>query len=172
MLHTPHRSRTGDTCVMMRNNSLPFVLAPLWQSLCLFWHEIHIKGLSARPEVEERRKVPEKTERRSWQSRAEENGRLEIAVQGKDGQQKEAVRKDSQRWVSIPRGCVEVSCKIHACNSLQMHEELHKKCHIESPFLSLELTQVRVCSFFLSFTLSIVFCVSVKKCVIPLVGNQ
>ena len=46
----------------------------------------------ARPEVEEGGKVPAKTERASWQSRAEEDGRLEIAVQGKDGQQKEAVR--------------------------------------------------------------------------------
>ena len=33
----------------------------------------------------------------SRQRRAEEDGRLEVAVQGKDGQQKEELREDSQR---------------------------------------------------------------------------
>ena len=37
----------------------------------------------ARPEVEEGRKVSEKTERVSWQRKAEENSRLEIAVWGR-----------------------------------------------------------------------------------------
>ena len=88
----------------------------------------------ARPEVEEERKVPGKTEvqltkeprESSRQRRAEEDGRIEIAVQGKDCQQKEAAREDSQRWVSIPCGFVEVSRKIHAHDSLQMHKKLHK----------------------------------------------
>ena len=51
----------------MRSNSFPFVLAPLRRSLCLFWCETHTKGLrtrsSARPKVEEGRKIREKTER-------------------------------------------------------------------------------------------------------------
>ena len=59
----------------------------------------------ARPEVEEERKVPEKTEGQltkedgEGQSTKEETSRREIAVQGKDSQQ-----KDSQRWVGIPSG--------------------------------------------------------------------
>ena len=40
----------------------------------------------------------------SRQRTAEETSRREIAVQGKDGQQKEAVREDSQRWVDIRSG--------------------------------------------------------------------
>ena len=59
----------------------------------------------ARPDVEEERKVPEKTvgeltkepRESSRQQRVEEGGRIEIAVQEKDGQQKEAAREDSQR---------------------------------------------------------------------------
>ena len=35
---------------------------------------------------------------------AVDNGEREIAIQGKDGQQKEAVREDSQRLVGIPSG--------------------------------------------------------------------
>ena len=38
----------------------------------------------------------------SLQRTGEETSRRGIAVQGKDGQQKEAVREDSQRWVGIP----------------------------------------------------------------------
>ena len=62
----------------------------------------------------------------SRQRRAEEDGRIEIAVQGKDVQQKEAEREDSQRWVSIPCGFVEVSRKKHIHDSLQMRDKLHK----------------------------------------------
>ena len=40
---------------------------PVRESLCLLWRETHTKGLtarpSARPEMDEERKVPEKTER-------------------------------------------------------------------------------------------------------------
>ena len=69
---------------------------------------------------------PREDRERRWQRKAEENGRLEIAVQGKDGQQKGAVREDSQRWVSIPSVFVEVSHKIHAHDSQQMNEKLPK----------------------------------------------
>ena len=74
---------------------------------------------AARPEVEEGRKVPGKTERVSWQRRAEETCRREIAVQGKDGQQKEAVKDQLALLVAF----VEVSRKIHAHDSQQMHME-------------------------------------------------
>ena len=40
------------------------------------------------------------------------------------------------------------------------------------PFLRLELTQGRVCSFVLPSAPSVVFCVTVVKCEIPLVGNE
>ena len=55
-------------------------------------------------------------------------------------------------------------------DSLQMHGELHKSVE-NSPLLRLKLTQVRVCLLF-SFTLSVVFCVSIKKCVMPLIGDE
>ena len=79
------------------------------QSLCLFWHETQTKGLNlrspTRPEVDKEREVQEKREGQlakepresSQQQRAEKDGRIEIAVQGKDGQQKEAAREDTQR---------------------------------------------------------------------------
>ena len=65
---------------------------------------------------------------------------------------------------------VEVSRKIHARDSLQMHGE----CKVsQTPFLALGADPspcLFVCS--LSSTLSVVLCVSVMKCVIPLVGNE
>ena len=75
-----------------------------------------------------------------------EDGRIEIAVQ-KDGQQKEAANEDSQRWVSIPCGFVEVLRKIHTHDSLQMHEKLHKIV-TKLPFLRLELIQVHIVRLF------------------------
>ena len=53
-----------------------------------------------------------------------------------------------------------------------MHGELHKKRHIEFPFLVLGADPslcLFVCS--LSSTLSVVICASVMKCVMPLVEN-
>ena len=68
-----------------RYHSFPFVLVPVWESLSMLWHETYTKGLrvrfATRPEVDEGRKVGEKTERFCWQKKAEENSRLEIAVQ-------------------------------------------------------------------------------------------
>ena len=84
-----------------------------------------------------------------------------------------SVREHSQRWVGITRGFVEVSRKIHARDSLQMHGKLHEKRYTDSPSLHLELTQVRVCSFVLSSTLfGCILCGCKKKCVIPLVENE
>ena len=81
----------------------------------------------------------------SRQRRAEEDGWLEIAVQGKDGQQKKAVREDSQRWVSFPCGF----CRSFAQNTCLRYKcTENAKCH-KLPFLCLELTQVHVCSFVL-----------------------
>ena len=92
--------------------------------------------------------------------------RHEITVQGKDGQQKEAVRETVKYELAFPVAFVEVSRKIHAGDSLQMHRE----CKVsQNPFLALGADQspcLFVCSF--SPTLSVVFYVAVKKCVISL----
>ena len=62
--------------------------------------------------------------------------------------QREDGSRAVKRWVSIPSGFVEVSCKIHARDSLQMHGKLHKSV-TNSLLLHSELTQVRVCLFVL-----------------------
>ena len=50
-------------CDTMRSNSFPFVMTPHRRSLCLFWREIHTKGMRARsptrPDAKEGMKVPE-----------------------------------------------------------------------------------------------------------------
>ena len=104
------------------------------------------------------------------QRRAKEDSRREIAVQEKDGQQKEAVKEDSQRWVGIRSGFCrgfEQSIRSQLSRDARRMQSVTKLL-----FLRLELTQVRVCSFILSSTLSVVFYVAIKKCVIPLVGNE
>ena len=84
----------------------PFVLAPVGESLCLFWHETHTKGLSARPEGRSQRRQRESVD--------------------KGGQKRPIGLREQSTEVSIPSGFVGVSRKIHACNCLQIHEELHK----------------------------------------------
>ena len=66
-----------------------------------------------------------KTERDSRRRTAEETSRREIAVQEKDGQQKEAERENSQRLVGIRTGFFRnfTPKKKHACDCLQMHGE-------------------------------------------------
>ena len=64
--------------------------------------------------------------------------------------------------------------RIHARVSPQMHRKLQKSPQT-SPFLILELTQVRACLFFFFSTLLVVYfvsCVFVKKCEIPLAGDE
>ena len=87
-----------------------------------------------------------------------------MAVQGKDGQQKEAVRETVKEELAFLVTFVEVSRKIHAHDSLQMHEKLHKIVTQNS--LSCAWKSILfVCSF--SPTPSVVFFVAVKKCEIP-----
>ena len=119
--------------VAIRSVGCVCVGAPVRESLCLLRRETHTKGLTtrfpARPEVNELRKVPEKTESvdKGRQRRAEGDGRLEIAVQEKDGQQKEAVREgegySQQKMSALLVAFEEVSRKTHARDSLQMHGE-------------------------------------------------
>ena len=103
----------------------------------------------------------EDRESRSTTESRREQLAVELVVQGKDGQQKEAVREDSQRWVSIPSGFVEVSRKIHARDSLQMHKRLHKS--VTQTSLSCTWSwpkSVFVCLFFYSHLL----CCTLRIC--------
>ena len=104
----------------------------------------------------------------SWHSR-EKKGRLLVSVDS------EAGLAIVIGCVSVPSGFVGISLEYtpalaHRCT------ESYAKVSQTSPFLRLELTQVRVCLFVLfSSTLFVVyieFCVSVKKCEIPLAGDE
>ena len=82
----------------------------------------------------------------------------------------EAGLTNARKWVSIPSGFVEVSRNYTPAIDCRCAES-YTKVSQTSPFLRLELTQARVCLFF-SSTLSVVLCLSVKKCVMPLVWNH
>ena len=70
----------------------------------------------------------------------------------------EAWSANARGWVSVPGGCVGIllgyTLTISRCT------ENHTKVSQTSPFLRLELTQVRACLFFFSSTLSVVYVVS------------
>ena len=152
-----------------------------WPSghFCLFRRETHARDLSTisptRPEVNERRKVPGKTERVSWQRRAEENSLLEIAVQrrtvGRREQWEDGSRPDKtvKGWVSIHSGFVEVLPK-YSLTKPANARRVAQKC-LPHSFAWRKPKPLFVRSFF-SSTLSVVFCVSVKKCAMPLVGDE
>ena len=73
---------------------------------------------------------------------------VDNVVQGKDGQQKETVREDSQKWVSILCGF----CRSFARNTRlrETRDARRMQGVTKIPFLRLELTQVHnVCLFFL-----------------------
>ena len=100
---------------------------------------------------------------RSRQRRAEETSRLEIVVQGKDGQQKGKQSKVSWHslWLLQKFRPKYTHVIVYRCTE-------NAKCH-KTPFLALGADPspcLFVCSF--SSTLSVVFYVAVKKCVIPL----
>ena len=157
----------------------------------------HSKDLCARsptrPEENEGRKVPEKREGGSQQKGAEEDSRQERAVKrrsvkGRESGREETSQQKSERRLLGPvdpqvpgwltqedESAFVVACgnfaRIHAPDSLQMHGELHKSV-TDFPLLRLELTQARHCWFFFFFhPLSCIF-VLVKKCEIPLAGDE
>ena len=93
------------------------------QRISLFWRETHTKGLRARsparPEVDEGKKVPEKTERASWQRKAEETSRLESAVKRR--------RRTQSIEVSIASGFCGSFARVHArVNSQIAQKVLHR----------------------------------------------
>ena len=149
-----------------------YVWVPVSESLFLLWRETHTKGLStrslARPEVDEGRKVLEKTKRVSWQRRA-----VRIWKQNREERTKvrkttakicwptEAGLNNSRRQVSIASGFVRVFARVHARVSSQNAQKMSQT----SPFLTLGANPspcLFVCLFFSSI-LSVVFCISVKN---------
>ena len=166
-----------EFCDTIRSNSFLFVLVPLRRSLCLFWRETHTKNWGQdlpRDRKWRRKEGPREDRESSWQSREEETSRREIAVQrmsqqkeaGKDGSRAEKRVNRSQKgdcldlltyrgqvnlrekMSALLSAFVEVSCKIHARDSLQMHRE----CTVSpTPFLALGADPspcLFVCSFF------------------------
>ena len=72
-------------------------------------------------------------------------------------------------WVSVTGGCVGISLE-YTLTTAHRCIESYTKVSQASPFLHLELTQVRDCLFFFSSTLSVVYvvsCVFVKQCEMP-----
>ena len=78
---------------------------------------------------------------------------------------------NTRRWVSIPSGFVEVSCKYTPTIAYKCTESCTKVSQT-SPLLHLELTQARLFASLFFHLLSCVFCVLVKKCEIPLFGDE
>ena len=77
------------------------VCAPVRRSLCLFWRETQTKGLSsrspARPEVDEERKVPKRTEGVDKGRRREAVDNSQQKETGKDGSKAEKGINRSQK---------------------------------------------------------------------------
>ena len=93
------------------------------------------------------------------QKGAEEISRLERAVKR---------RRTQSTEVSMASGYCGSFARVHARVSSQNAQKMSRN----PPFLRLELTHVVFVRLFFSSTLSVVFCVSVKKCVIPLGGDE
>ena len=136
---------------------------------------------SASPEVDEGRKVPEKTERVSWQRRPEEGSQqkvpgedcLEIRV-GYRGDQSTEVRKTTYRNRVNQRekmsALLVALWEFSLGYTFALAHRMHK--NVTSPFLRLELTQARAYSFVLFFhPLGCVLCVRKEMCN-ALVGDE
>ena len=129
---------------------------PVRRFLCLFWHETHIKGLRVRLGEDEGKQGSKAVNRReanravSWREQTTEVGVKptvrERRLLGPVGP--EARLANVRGWVSIPGGGVGISFEYtlviaHRCT------ESYAKVSQTSPFLRLELTQVR--DFLFSF---------------------
>ena len=160
------------------------VCAPVRESLYLLWRETHTKAWARdlrrdrkwRSQKGQKGSWWRKTERGSWQQSAE--GGRKRWKQGREGSQQKSERRllrpdDLQRgrvnqcekmsaWLVA---FVEVSRKIHASDSLQMHGECKVSLNSLSCAWSWPKSILFVCSF--PPTLSVVFYVAIMKCVIP-----
>ena len=136
-----------------------------------FWCETHTKGLHVRlPTRSEENEGRQGTRvENRWRQSTEERSQREVEpVDPKAG------FVNVRGWVSVPGDCVGISFGYmltiaHICT------ESYTKVSQTSPFLRLELTQIRACWFFFSSTLSVVYvvsCVFIKKCEIPQAGDE
>ena len=82
------------------------------------------------------------------------------------------VEKTVKRWGSIPRGFVEVSRNYSPAIACKCTESGTKVSHRRLPSSSWSWPKSVFVRLFFSFTLSVVFCVSIEKSVMPLVGNH
>ena len=129
-----------------------FVWVPLKISLCLFWREIHTKG------------VERGIGRRGGKECPREDRESQLT---KETRRKQSAEGSSQEMSQHCLWLCGSFAQIHACDNLQMHGELHKNV-TNSLLLHLELTQVRVCSFVLFFhPLGCVLCVRKEMCNAP-----
>ena len=158
---------------------------PVRRFLCLYGRETHTKGLHTRSptrsEEDGGRKVPEQSreetsqqkeaEQRSGQNKAVDRSEQSSEVEGSrplGSVDPDARLANMRGWVSIPGDFLGISFKYTLAIA-------HRKVLQISPFLRLELTQARGYLFFFSSTHSVVFvvfCVSVKKCEIPLAEDE
>ena len=87
----------------------------------------------------------------------------------------EARLANMRGWVSIPGDFLGISLEYILALAHRRTESYVKVSQI-SPFLRLELTQVRVCLFVfypsILLVVYVVLCVSVRKCEIPLAGDE
>ena len=138
-------------------------------------HETGSGGEKKVPEKREGQLTKEDGEKQSTtESRRDvDNGEQKRPVgvrYGRDGQHKKAVREDNQRWVGIPSGF----CRSFAQTSAIVYRCTEKaKCHIEFPLLAFGADpSQRLFVYLFSSTLSVLFYVAVKKCVISIAGNE
>ena len=80
--------------------------------------------------------------------------------------------KTVKRWVSIPSGFVEVSHKYSPAIAYKCMESCTKGSHRLPPSCTWSWPKPVFVHLFFSSTLLVVFCVSIQKCVMPLVGNH
>ena len=143
------------------------VWMPVRESLCLLWRETHTKGLRTRSPIRRRQSGGEsRTEKRE-----ELNSEIRLLIPVDLQRLGWPTRGDKS--VLVVAGFMRVFARVHARVSSQNAQKVSQT----SPFLALGANQspcLFVCLFVCSFpsTLSVVFCVSVKKCEIPLAGDE
>ena len=156
------------------------VCVPVRESLCLLWRETHTKGLRvispARPEAEKGRKVPKKDR----ESQLTKEGRREQSAW--DSCPEKNTVSWRRRWEDESRQSRDESAFLVALWKFRTKYTLviACKCTETSTKVSHRLSFACACSWpkfvfvrlFFSSTLSVVFCVFVKKRVMPVIGNH
>ena len=147
---------------------------PIRGSLGLFWRETHTKGLHARfltrLEDDEGRKVPELIRAVSRREKSTEvGGSRQSREERRLREPVDSVARFAhvKGWVSVPGGFVGILLEYTLAIAYKS-----TKCQESVTNFSL---LARDCLFFFSSTLSVVyvvFCVSIKKCGIPLAGDE